>query len=1052
MIFNFIEINNRCKDMNKYCNTKEERMPEKMKKILSVKMVLFFFCSTVLSSPAVTNNNMENLGDMFNKIIQQNNGVRGRIVDEKGSPIPGVSVVVKGTTIGVTTDVDGNYYLEHIPDKAILQFSFIGMKSQEMVVGTQTKIDVILREEVIGLNEVVAIGYGVQRKVSMTNAVSSISSRELSERNSTNVIQALQGKLPGLTIIDKGGAPGSGNITARIRGITSLNDNNPLILIDGVPGELSSLNPVDIESVSVLKDAASTAIYGSRAAAGVILVTTKTPSDGKLSVTYNGYLGFARSNNNPEHMDAVTYMKHQNAAYMNTYGYKFYDEEYIQQWPANHANDPEKYPEPNTWQKVMFKLAPHHSHTLTLNAGNDRIMSRLSVRYMNEEGILPNYGFSLSELRAKNIFKLNPKMAFDANINIRLSERQTPANEWLSYNRMWQNSQWGVPVYKDGSYGLSVDSFSPLLAAKESGLNNFEKIYIIGVFGVNYQLMSCLSLNAQYSLQYNMDTNISFGNKYDFRDKLHTERRMYNLINKMSDYRTKTDEEEIDLKLNYNNTFNKHKISSILGYSQILYKENWVKGGRQSFYNNQLQALSMGANDATQSATGGNSEWGLNSFFTRLNYEYDSKYLFEANARYDGSSRFAKGHRYGFFPSFSIGWRISSEKFWSPLKNAINELKFRSSWGSVGSQQLDLYTYMPTYNQQNYIFNESLATGYRQTHMVNENNSWETTTQLNFGIDGYLFDNKLNFSIDYYFKNTRDILLLVPNPLVMGLEPINQNAGAVENKGMEFLIAGRKSLGIFNLGLNFNVNYNRNKVTDLAGTGPHISGSGSHRTITTEGKPIASYYGFMTDGFFQTWEEVDSYAKWDASVGPGDVKYVDQNNDGQLTPADFVIFGSEMPDWTFSSNISIGWKNLKLDLFWQGVAGSDKLMTGAILEHGIWGGFTHKVWSDYWTPENRHSKYPRPTKYTMRNVQLSDFTMLDGRYLRLKNIRLSYDIPQKICNLVNVNGINVYVSATNLITFSELNKYNIDPEMENRDQERNFPQTSVTTIGLNINL
>lgn len=1009
--------------------------------IFQKNLLLVFF--TVLFS-------LLNLSYVFSQDEKQ---VTGTVIDNRGTSLPGVTIVIKGTTQGTVTDSKGNYQLNNVPTEATLVFSFVGMQTKEVVVENQTKINISMEEETIGLEEVVAIGYGVQRKVSITNAVSSIDAEDLSDRNSTNINQALQGKLPGLTIIDRGGAPGTENLDIKIRGITSLNDNNPLVLIDGVPGSLARVNPIDIESVSVLKDAASAAIYGSRAAAGVILVTTKAPKEGGLSVTYNGYFGFARANNNPEHMDATTYLEHQNQAYLNTYGYKFYTDEYIQQWPSNHANDPENYPEPNIWHKVMFDLAPQHSHTITLSGGSEKITNRISFRYMDEEGVLPNYNFGISELRVRNGFKLSEKLSLSSNINLRLSERVAPYNEWESYNRMWQNSQWGVPYYSDGSYGLTVDSYSPLINAKERGLSNRKNSYASGIFRAEYQLVDALVLSAQYSTQHSLNNNTAFNNKYDFIDKLHPDRRTFNTLNRMTDSRNKSKEDGIDLQLTYNNLFGKHKLSGILGYSEIHYLFDWVEGYRQDFYNNKLQALSMGADDATQYAGGGNSEWGLRSYFSRVNYEYDGKYLFEGNARYDGSSRFADGHRYGFFPSFSVGWRISSEDFWEPLKETVNELKIRGSWGEVGSQQVGLYTFMPTYNQTNYLFNGALATGYRQTSISSEDISWETTTQLNIGLDAYLFDNLLNFSFDYYQKKTDDILLNVPIPSIVGLSPTNQNAGAVENKGFEFVIGGRKSIGDYRFDLNFNVNYNQNKVVDLAGTGPHISayGNSDYRTITAEGHAINTFYGFETDGFFQSQDEVDNYAKWDGSVGPGDIKYVDQNNDGELTPEDFVMFGNEMPDWTFSSNMAVSWKNLRLDLFWQGVAGSDKLMTGAIMEHGIWGGFTHEIYEDYWTPENTDAKYPRPTKYTMKNAQICDFWMVDGSYLRLKNIKLSYDIPQSLCDKVNVSKINVYVSATNLLTFSELNKLDIDAEMEGRSQESSFPQTSVTTLGVNIN-
>lgn len=989
-----------------------------------------------------------------NSIMQQvGRRISGKITDNAGVSLIGVNIMIKGTTKGTITDIDGNFALEDVPANAILEISYIGYASQTIPVGNQTVINITMSDDTQLLEEVVVVGYGVQKKLSVTNAISSVDSEKLSDRNSTNMEQALQGKLPGLTIIDRGGAPGSESLTMRIRGVTSLNDNNPLVLIDGIPGSLSQVNPVDIETVSVLKDAASAAIYGSRAAAGVILVTTKAPKEGKLSITYNGYVGWAWSNNNPEHMDAVTYMIHQNQAYMNTYGYKFYTDEEIQQWPTNHANDPEKYPKPNVWHNVMFDLAPQHSHTLTLSGGNDKITNRLSFRYMDQEGILPNYGFEISELRSRNEFKLSKKLTFSSNVNLRLAKREGPVNEWESYNRMWQNSQWGVPYYKDGSYGLSVDSYSPLINAKERGLTTIQNSYILGIFRGEYQLLEPLKISAQYSAQLNFSNRTSFNNKYDFTDKLHPNRRTFNTLNNMTDNRNRSREDGIDLQLAYNQKFDKHTLSGLLGYSEIHYVSDYVQGYRRDFYNNELQALSLGANDATQSATGGNSEWGLRSYFTRINYEYDSKYLLEVNARYDGSSRFAEGHQYGFFPSISMGWRISSENFWGELKNVVNELKFRGSWGEVGSQQVGLYSFMKVYNASNYLFNEKLATGYRITTLASEDISWETTAQLNFGLDAYLLDSRINLSLDYYNKRTSDILLSVPIPSIMGLNPTNQNAGVVENRGFEIQAGFRQSFGDFDVELGVSANYNQNKVIDLAGTGPHISAQGNsdYRTITTEGYPINSFYGFQTDGFFQTQEEVDKYAKWDGSVGPGDIKYVDQNNDGELTPDDFVILGHEIPDWNFSSNMSVAWKNLRLDLFWQGVTGSDKPMTGAILEHGIWGGFTHKVWSDYWTPDNPGAKYPRPTKYTMKNAQISEFSMLNGSYLRLKNIRLSYDIPKKICDQLKIGGINIYASATNLLTFSALNKYDIDPEMIERNQESSFPQTSVTTIGLNIN-
>ncbi|MFO7852251.1 MAG: SusC/RagA family TonB-linked outer membrane protein [Bacteroidota bacterium] len=976
---------------------------------------------------------------------------------ETGDPLVGVTVMVEGTTIGSITNADGSYEIEVPQDMETLVFSFVGYSTVEVPIEGRSSIDVQLEVDITRLDDVVVIGYGTQRKVSITNAVSNVTAEELAERNATNINQALQGKLPGLTIIDYGGAPGVENIMLRIRGTTSLNENAPLVLIDGVPGDLARLNPVDIESVSILKDAAASAIYGSRAAAGVILVTTKSAESGELSVSYNGYYGIARTNNNPVHMDAVPYMKLQNEAYLNSFGFQYYTDEYIEQWPQNHANDPEMYPVPHQWFDALYSLAPQQSHTLTFSGGNEKLSTRVSARYMDQDGVLPHYNFKIAELRANTDYNVSDKLRFNTNLNLRNTIRKEPYNPWGGWTRLTyrilQNSQWAVPRYEDGSYGLSVDSYSPLILANEGGLTEENNTYLLGIFRGEYDIIEGLTLRGQYSIQYDYGYSSSFANKYFFQDKLHPSRTTVSNLNYMIDNRSQSREDGVDLQLTFDRSFGLHTINSIAGYSQIHFENTYVGGYRQQFYNNDLQALSLGVNDATQSATGGNSEWGLRSYFARVNYDYSGKYLFEANARYDGSSRFSEGNRYGFFPSFSLGWRISNESFWDPIKNVVNELKLRGSWGQVGSQTVGLYTYLETYNQSNYIFNESRATGYRQTSLASQDLSWETTTQFNVGLDGYLFDNRINFSADYYKKTTTDILLALPIPTLIGLNPTDQNAGIVENWGLEFVLGGRQTFGDFRLALDFNLNFNHNEVVDLAGTGPYISayGNSDYRTITREGFPISSFYGFETDGFFQTQEEVDGYANWDGSVGPGDVKYVDQNNDGILTPEDFVILGNEMPDWTFSSNMSFGWKGLTLDLFWQGVTGSEKLITGAMLEMGIWGGFCHEVFEDYWTPENTDAQFPRPTKYTMKNVQISDRTMVDGSYLRLKNIRLSYDIPQSLSERVNINNISVYISATNLLTFAELNMYDIDPEMIGRGPESSFPQTSVTTIGLNVN-
>jgi TonB-linked SusC/RagA family outer membrane protein len=1036
----------------------------KTKKILLKKLTLFLsiamfiFCSyqafpfTIINlndSPINTRSGGKLLFNSSDKVLLLNQSrVYGKIVDSEGIPLSGATVIEKGTANGTTANFDGNFSILLVDKNAVLIVSFIGFVTQEVDVSGKNSIDITMNIDAESLDEVVVVGYGVQKKVSITNAVSNIGPDDIRERNSTNVIQALQGKLPGLTVIDRGGEPGAQNLVLRIRGVTSLNDNQPLVLVDEVPADLSTVNPADIQSITVLKDAAAAAIYGSRAAAGVILVTTKRPSAGKMTVSYDGFYGVAVTNNKPVHMGAVDYMRMQNTGYTNTFGSTLFTEDQIQQWPKNYANDPENYPKPNTWLDELYEAAPQNSHTVTLSGGSEAINSRVSIRYLNEDGIIPTFNFNLGEIRANTNFKVSDKLRFNTNLNYRSETRNRPYNPWglpPNWNLLnWlsvQNSQWGVPRYSDGSYGLSQDGVSPLILAEQAGTSTFNTGRLTGIIKADYDIFDGLTISTQYWAKVIGTDASRFRNKFRFEDKRTGLVNEQN-ISTLNESRTKSKEDGLDLKLNYNKIIDKHNISALLGYSWIQFESNELSAYRQGFYNNDLTVISQGLLDGSQSNGGSASEWGLNSYFGRINYDFDERYLLEVNARHDGSSRFSQGNRYGFFPSFSFGWRISNEEFWGSLVDTITELKLRGSWGQTGNQTVDLWTYIPTYNQSNYIFNEGLATGFRQTNQASDNLSWETTSQVNIGLDASIYNNMVTFSADIYKKRTEDILLAVPIPAIIGLNPTNQNAGIIENTGFELMLAGSKVFGDFNAGLSLNANYNQNKVIDLAGTGPFISafGNSDYRTITTEGSPINSYYGFETDGFFQSQEDVDNYATWDGSVGPGDVKYVDQNNDGSLTPDDFVIFGNELPNWTFNSNMSFGWKNLQLDLFWQGAAGSEKLVTGMMLEMGIWNGFTHEIYTDYWTESNRDAEFPRPTKFTMKNVQVSDRTMVDGSYLRLKTARISY----------NLSNATIYLTSTNVMTFSQLNKFDIDPEQEGRGPEAFLPQTSVSTIGLNV--
>lgn len=981
--------------------------------------------------------------------------ISGTVTEAKtGQVMPGVNIQVKGTTIGVISDERGKYSLETNQPDAILVFSFIGYVSQEISVAGKSVIDVALLSDVTGLEEVVVVGYSTQKKVSLTGAVAAVQGEKLLERNVGVVTQALQGEMPGLTVLDLGAAPGKSNVTLRVRGITTLSNNNPLVIVDGIEQSIDFINPEDIESVSVLKDAASTSIYGSRAANGVLLVTTKRAKSSKLAISYSGYYALQKSNNNPVHMDTRDYMNLQNTAWTNTSGAPIYTDAYIDEYVAGTQTDPLKYPLPNTWYDVVLHTAPQVSHSLSISGGNESITSLLSVRTMDQDGIIPNSNSTIREVRLNTDFKISKKITISQDLNYRYQTVLSPFNEGTVFNRILQLSQFTVPKYPDGTYGLSTDGHNPLMYAEIAGTAKTQNDYLSGGIKGDWEIVKGLKFSTQLAGRIALSSSKNFQNSYQIFDYYNpaTVKKTVgpnNLTESKSDIREYT----INNLLTYSNIWGVHSLNVLAGYSQTSNTTRVLSATRYSFYNNDIQSLSQGANDATKTNTGTDSEWGLRSFFGRLNYSYKDKYLFEANARYDGSSRFLGDNRYSFFPSFSAGWRVSQEQFWSELKNTVNELKLRASRGSTGNQAVALYSYIPTLASYTYDFNGVAVPGYGQRTMANENLTWETTYQTDFGVDAQFMKGRLYFTTDYYYKRTEGILLTLPVPGTLGLDPAPQNAGIVDNKGWEFLLGTKNVFGEFGFNGNINLNINDNEVIDLAGTGPYISGGQETRYVTQVGLPINSYWGYKTDGYFQTAEEVASYPNIRSQIMPGDVKFLDVNEDGIINNGDMVNLGRSFPRYTFSSNLDFTYKNFTLNLFWQGVAGYWARVGGALAEMGIWGSFTADyVTNNYWTPENRNSLLPRPLKSDNRNINFADRDRLNGNYLRLKNIQLSYQIPSSLTKKIGIGNIRVYAATTNLLTWAKLKMYGVDPESQVGGRTEQYPQVSLTTFGINIDL
>lgn len=981
--------------------------------------------------------------------------LKGKVKDENGQAMPGVSISIKGSNLGTQTDLNGSFSLNLPSGQNELIFSFVGYETQQIRVGNQTLLEVSLKPDVKSLDEVIVVGYGSQKKLTMTSAVTQLKGADLVRRPVSNLQQALQGQAPGLTVLDRGGEPGRSSATLRVRGITTFSGNSsenssPLIIVDGVEQTLFNLNPEDVENISILKDASSTSIYGSRAANGVVLVTTKRGKSGKIQVSYNGYYASQQSINNPENMGLEDYMRYQQLANKNS-GIAIparYTDESISTWVS--STDRDKYPLPNTWFQTVLKSAPQQSHNFSISGGNDLSKTRVSLRYLDQDGIAANYGAKVREIRINNDLSLNKKIVFSTDINYRFNQSYRPFSTDV-FNRFFHGTLFAAPKYADGTYGLSPQGFNPLMLAEKSGSNNAETHYLFGNIKLSYQILENLKFTGQVSGVMNYTETKAFQNAFTNYDAVNA--RTFSVANNtLTESRDRTTEITTNYLLNYSKSFKKHEIMGLLGFSEIFSTASTLNAYRERFYNNSIQSISQGANDATKNNGGGEYKFGLRSTFARLNYAYDNKYLFEVNGRYDGSSRFTGDNQYSFFPSFSAAWRLTQEKFFEGLP-AFNDLKIRGSWGQTGNQTVPLYSYFASLSQGSYVFGGASVPTFSQTSLADPTITWETNTQTDIGLEGQLFNNKLNFSVDYYKKRTSGILLALPLPVVTGFASSTQNAGVVDNKGWEFSMGFRDNAHVVKYSFNGNLAMNTNEVIDLKGAGPFINSSYDldPRYIVKVGLPFNAHWGYKTNGYFQSASEIASYPTIASGTKPGDVKYVDLNNDGKINADDWTMIGNPFPKYTFGLTSEFSFKNLTLNVLFQGAAEVDTRLSGALSEIGIFEGFTHKlVTNNYWTPENPNARFPLPRKNDQRNVNTSDRLIIDGSYVRIKNLQLLYNIPSLGLKTLGLSTAKVYVSATNLLTFSKLNEWNLDPEADS-GRGTYYPQTSIYTLGLSLN-
>lgn len=982
-------------------------------------------------------------------IVQQNERtITGTITDASGALI-GVSVVVKGTTNGTVTDMDGKYSLK-VPANAILQFSYIGYNPQEIAVRDQKVIDLKMTEDNHVLNEVVVVGYGTQKKVNLTGAVSSVKGEVLNERTFTNTATALQGLAAGLTIIDKGGEPGNESSSINIRGIGTLGKSGPLILVDNVPvNSMNDVLPQDIESISVLKDAASASIYGSRAANGVILVTTKRGADKKVTVNYNFNYSIQQPTRFPKSVGAEDYMNIINEAYTNMDQNPRFNEEYMRKTLS--GEDPYKYPWTN-WIDFIFKDAPQQQHSLSISGGSEKNTYRLSLNYLDQDGIIDNVNNKRYSARLNNDYKLLENLTVSADMSFIRSDNSKPFKAddvyWMYYSDLIWTS---APYYPDGTYTFTSSRGNPAANIYGSGYKKQTKNNFIASFSGDWEIIENLHLKGRFSAYIDNVQNKNYGNEYVFKD-YYTGSQIGKWDNSLEEGRNAHTNIDKNITLDYKRKFGIHELSGLIGYQETVDNDNKIKASRKYFAYNDLQELDLG-DLTTRGNEGKSTKWVLKSLFGRLNYNIKDRYLVEANFRYDGSSRFAQGHRWGFFPSFSAGWRISEESFMKDVK-AIDNLKLRASWGQLGNQDIDLYQYYQTVNvSQPYNFGGKLVNGAAMTALANEYITWETSTVTNIGVDLDMWGGKLGFSGEYFYKKTKDILLNVDIPYLIGLDAPTQNVGEVENKGWELSINHRNKIGDVNYFLSFNLSDVKNKITSLGGIQPQIV---NERFIRGEGYAMNTLWGYEYLGLMTQADFDNNYPVVNTAAKVGSPKFKDRNNDGLLNDKDKISLGETNPRYTFGFNANVEYKGFYIDAFFQGVMKSKSICAGGITDGPYWGGFIWEEWTDRYHPVNNpDGKYPLVMwgKSGPSNAT-SSFWLRNSSYLRLKNLQIGYNLPESFTKKFGASRCRVYLTGTNLFTLTDCV---YDPEIGANDPNNSgisrgnfYPQIKTLSAGIDI--
>jgi len=1048
----------------------------------------------------------------------------GKVTDSSKTSLPGVSVVIKGTSIGTTSDTNGNYSFLNIDDNATLKFSFVGMKIQEVKIAGKSSVNVTLEDESIDVEELVVVGYGVQKKVNLTGAVSQITSKSLENRPVSNMSQILQGAIPNLNVSFTTGQPGAGG-NLNVRGNTSVNGGGPLVLIDGVPGDINRINPYDVESVTVLKDAAASAIYGARGAFGVILVTTKSAKEGKMTISYNANYGWASPTVSTDFLTSgYEHTKLNDEAFLRSTGntYTRYSEEDYAELEARRYDITENPDRPwvvvknvkgkdiynyygnyDWWNTVFSEVQESKQHNLNVSGGNEKISYLLSGSYYEKDGIM----------------KINPDKFDSYTFRSKISAQALP---WLklSNNTQYYNSGYkyqglegggnpnfvsvtvhalpayapvnpdGTPTYNTlkNNYSIGDGIYALLLEGKAGGKNTTHEFVSTSSMVIDVNKNLKVQGDFSYTLYLTDNWYRSTVTKYSVEPGIMQQVPNFN-SDQMKQTRILKPMKVANLYSNYSQTFNKHHFGGTAGVNYEYTNYSRLYGLRKNLLSESLNDLNLGTGD--QETSGGAYEYTLFGAFFRATYDYAGKYLLEVDGRYDGTSRFGEGQRYGFFPSVSLGYRISEEKFFEPIKGVINNLKFRYSYGTLGNQlpsstsSANFYPYislMPT-SLSSWISSGQKVQYVNNPNPISADLTWEQSKTSNIGVDADFFNNRINFSVDAYIRKTFD--MLVPGkvlPAVFGATIPTENAGDLETKGFEISLGWRDQFKLMNKPFSYNFSLG---VSDYISKITKYDNPTNLLSNYYVGQKLGEIWGYSLDGFFKTDEEAQNFTLdqsllnrqrlnspgvWN-KLQAGDIKFIDLDGDKKITPGkntlddpgDRKIIGNTTPRYRFGVNMGFNWSNFDFSTLVQGIGRRD-WYPGNNADK-FWGPYSRPYFSfipkdfekDVWTPENTDAYFPLLRGYTALNGSNdlnnpNDRYIQNAGYIRLKNIVIGYTLPKKWLKKAKIEKLRFYVSGENLAYYTPMRTRYIDPEQLDGDgtNGRTYPMSRTLSVGVDL--